>query len=199
MAIEFIIPTYKSYHNLISMVGCIMAQSSPDWILSIISDGDDDSINHEQIRFIRQLNDDRINYTRISGPNNDWGHTARNYGLQKAKAEWVVMSGVDNYYAPKFVEYFMEEIKMDPDNIKFIYCDMVHNLVYGGYQPIKSQLRLSYIDIGNFASRTELAKQLIIDKTDYNADWKFINEYTSNNITKNDEIRKIEKILYVHN
>ena len=62
MKVEFIIPTYKSYSNLITMIGSIMSQTSPDWILTIISDGDDDFINHDQIKLIRQINDPRIDY-----------------------------------------------------------------------------------------------------------------------------------------
>ena len=40
----------------------------------------------------------RLNSSKIDGPHNDWGHTARNYGLEHASQDWVVMTGDDNYY-----------------------------------------------------------------------------------------------------
>lgn len=198
MKVEFIIPTYKSYSNLITMIGSIMSQTSPDWILTIISDGDDDFINHDQIKLIRQINDPRIDYRRIAGPNNDWGHTARNYGLDKAKGDWIVMSASDNYYVPTFVEHIIHEAQ-NPD-VSLIYCDFIHNLAYGGYRVIQSQIKAGHIDIGNVAYKRELIGDARLDKKEYTADFWFAHWYNNLHNNVGGKIaRKIDKVLYVHN
>jgi hypothetical protein len=67
---------------------------------------------------------DKIKFSELQGPHNDWGHTPRQFGLDNASEEWVVMSGDDNYYSPNFVDTFLSTID---NNTNFIYCDMLHN------------------------------------------------------------------------
>lgn len=198
MKIEFIIPTYNSPNQLKTIVGSLLSQTSPNWTCQIISDGCDEDINHENIRFISQLKDDRINYTRIEGPNKDWGHTARNYGLKRAKEEWVVMTGCDNYYMPVFVQDFLNIAKYHTSSL-FVFCDMVHNLAFGGYKIITSELKLGMIDIGNFMAKTKFAQQIELNMHSYQADWFFIEEYLKKFVKHQNMIKKINKILYVHN
>jgi hypothetical protein len=52
------------------------------------------------------------------------------------------------------------------------------------------------MDIGNFMSKREMAKQIKLDTSFPQSDWKFISQYL--NIYKS-ELIYIPKILYIHN
>lgn len=190
MNIEFIIPTWKRPENLKVILSSLVVQTNPNWLAHVIIDG----MTNEYFEVKNMYQDEnRIRFSHIEGPNNDWGHSARNYGLDKAIEEWIVMTGDDNYYMPTFVQNFMDAIA---DNIDFIYCNMVHELKRDDYQPIPSKLQLGYIDIGNFMSRKSIIRELRLNTKSYEADWKFIYEYQRRTVGLK---HKIDKILYVHN
>lgn len=189
MAIEFVIPTWQRPNELKVMLSCLQAQTNPNWSAHVIIDGLTN--DYFEVKDIYQ-NEPRVKFSHVNGPNNDWGHTARNYGLQKCKEEWVVMTGDDNYYMPIFVDNFL---KAANNKTHFVYCDMVHNNY--NYQPIKCSVSYAKIDIGNFMSKTDYAKTIELDTTDYNADWKWIEKYISK--YKYNNVIKIDKVLYVHN
>jgi glycosyltransferase involved in cell wall biosynthesis len=194
MKIEFIIPTYNQPKQLMTILGSLLSQTSPDWICQVISDGDEHSVNQENIRLIRSLNDDRIKYVKIDGPNKDWGHTARNYGLDKSTEDWIVMSGSDNYYVPTFVENFLREGQ--EEFVDLIYCNFVHEFNCDDYQPVPAKMELGYMDIGNYMCRKRIIREMRLDKDVYEADWIFLQQYIKRIPGM---VVKIDKILYVHN
>ena len=113
MKIEFIIPAYSRTNHLITIIGSLMAQTNPNWIAHIVVDCPPiESIN--RIKQIEKFfNDPRLTFTYLDERYNDWGHTPRNIGLEKATEEWVVMTGEDNYYAPVFVNEFLKGLEKD--------------------------------------------------------------------------------------
>ena len=139
-------------------------------------------------------NENRIKFTYINGPNFDLGHTPRNYGLQLATEAWVVMTGDDNYYVPAFVDEILKTIDTDTH---FVYCDMIHN----GYEYKFFNCHHSShnIDIGNMIMKTELAKQFTLDTNRLDADGEMCNGYINKFCKNENQIKKINKILYVHN
>jgi glycosyltransferase involved in cell wall biosynthesis len=78
--IEFVIPTYKRHHNLLVLINSIIVQTYGNWKIHIVSDGKDDE-KEKMISYYLEKYIDKIKYSTISGPNKDWGHTAREYGL----------------------------------------------------------------------------------------------------------------------
>ena len=188
--IEFIIPTWERPQELKLILQSLMIQTNPNWIGHVVIDGMTD--HYREVKDLYQ-NEERIRFSHIDGPNNDWGHTARNYGLDNTKEEWIVMTGDDNYYVPTFVQNFLEIVRYNKD---FIYCDMVHDMKRDMYQPIPSKLELGFIDIGNFMIRRSVVGDLRLQVDTYEADWKFVN-YIIKHKTK--RITKINKVLYVHN
>jgi hypothetical protein len=139
------------------------------------------------------INDDRIKFTNLPECNSDWGHTPRNYGLDHAQEEWIVMTGEDNYYVPTFVDNFLQVGETGKD---LVYCDLVHDMKRDDYQPIKSRIAEGYIDIGNFMTRRSIIGDLRLITSSYQADFKFVNYI---NKYKTGKVGKIDKILYVHN
>jgi glycosyltransferase involved in cell wall biosynthesis len=172
-----------------TILNSLESQTNPNWTAHVVIDGETDL--YEDVKGWYQ-DIPKVKFSHIKGPNKDWGHSARQYGLSLATEYWCVMTGDDNYYMPTFVDEFLKEGK---GKVTFVYCDMVHNSY--NYQPIKSEVRLGGIDIGNFMSVTESAKDIILDTTDYNADYKWIVDYLKKQFQK--KMTKIDKVLYVHN
>lgn len=191
MKIEFIIPTYNRPNQLMTVISSIFSQTSPNWSIHVVADGIYDGYQKVKDYFI---GDNRIKFTELNGPHKDWGHTPRNYGLEHATEEWIVMTGDDNYYVPIFVDSFLSAVD---DSTHFVLCNMIHNWVNNEYHYINSVPRLGAIDIGNFMVRTQLAKKIKLDIKKIDADGYFVEEY----LTKYSEgsIKKINKSLYVHN
>ena len=193
MKIEFIIPTYARVNHLITIIGSLMAQSNPNWTAHVVADCPPEEIQDAMKTIVEFFNDDRIKLTILPERHNDWGHTPRQYGLDNATEEWVVMTGEDNYYVPHFVDIMLEESK----NQHFVYCDMVHNWTNKQYIPILSKLQLGKIDIGSFMTKTNMAQKIKLKKEHEWADWFFVQEFQ--NKYKMAKYKKVNRVLYVHN
>ena len=188
--IEFIIPTWERPEKLKLILQSLVLQTNLNWICNVVIDGL--TTEYREVKDMYQ-DEERVRFSHVDGPNNDWGHSGRNYGLDNSREEWVVMSGDDNYYTPTFVDNFLNLARY---NVDFVYCDMVHDMKRDDYQPIPSKLQLGWIDIGNVMFRRSVIGDLRLKKDSYDADWKFIDYITTN---KTKRIKKINKILYVHN
>ena len=193
MKIEFIIPTYNRIPHLITMLGSLQSQSNSNWMAHVVADCPEDEIQEQLKTVIAFFNDPRIKLTILPERHNDWGHTPRQHGLDNATEEWVIMTGEDNYYVPEFVDIMLEESK----NQHFVYCDMVHNWVNRDYVPLSSRLELGRIDIGNFMTKTNMAKKIKLKKDYEWADWFFVQDFQ--NKYKVAKYKKVNKVLYVHN
>jgi glycosyltransferase involved in cell wall biosynthesis len=193
MKIEFIIPTYSRINHLVTIIGSLMAQSNPNWTAHVVADCPPDEIQDAMRTIVEFFNDDRIKLTILPERHNDWGHTPRQYGLDNATEEWVVMTGEDNYYVPEFVDIMLKE----SINQHFVYCDMVHNWINKEYIPILSKLQLGKIDIGSFMTKTNMAQKIKLKKEHEWADWFFVQEFQKK--YKVAKYKKVNRILYVHN
>jgi glycosyltransferase involved in cell wall biosynthesis len=191
MKIEFVIPTYNRPHQLMGVISSIFSQTSPDWKIHVVADGIYDGYQKVKDYY---YGDERIRFTELNGPHKDWGHTPRNYGLEHSTEEWVVMTGDDNYYMPVFVEEFLNVVDNDTH---FVFCNMVHNWTNKQYLVINSIPKLGGIDIGNFMSRSDLAKKIKLDIKNEQSDGLFVEEYLRK--YNQGTIKKINKPLYVHN
>jgi glycosyltransferase involved in cell wall biosynthesis len=191
MKIEFIIPTYNRPHQLMGVISSIFSQTSPNWKIHVVADGVYDGYQKVKDYF---NGDERIRFTELDGPHKDWGHTPRNYGLEHSTEEWVVMTGDDNYYMPVFVEEFLNIVD---SNTHFVFCNMVHNWTNKQYLVINSIPKLGGIDIGNFMSKSDLAKKIKLNVSIEQSDGLFVEEYLKK--YNQGTIKKINKPLYVHN
>jgi glycosyltransferase involved in cell wall biosynthesis len=193
MNIEFIIAHYKDRrYNILSIMSSIVVQTNPNWSIHVVCDGVDDDIDFLKKTFPDFSN---IKYSILDKRYNDVGHTPRNFGVKNSTSDWVVMCGNDNYYIPIFVNEMVKSIQENP-KINFLYCDMIHN--HYKYDLFKCLPISHHIDMGNMVTKTELAKQLPLDITRYDADGIFCGEYISK-FCKEENIHYIPHILYVHN
>ena len=141
--IEFIIPTYNRTELLFTTVCSIISQTNPNWTIHIVGDNIPEPNLDRLKSFLNFINDDRIKLTNLPERYNDWGHTPRNYGVEHATSEWVIMTGEDNYYCPEFVDQMLQQC----NGQHFVYCDMVHNWMNKEYIPIKSKLESNLHDM----------------------------------------------------
>ena len=118
--IEFIIPTYQRVNHLMTTISSITAQTSDKWKIHVVADCPPEGTLDKIIDYFK--NEPRIKFTILPKRHNDWGHTPRNYGMEHATEEWIVMTGEDNYYVPVFVE---DMLKASDKNSHFVFCNMV--------------------------------------------------------------------------
>jgi glycosyltransferase involved in cell wall biosynthesis len=188
MLVEFIIPTYNRIDLLKCTLASLVAQYNPDWAANVVID---DTQNDEMVNMINQFNDSRIRYTFLDKRYNDLGHTPREVGKQMSDAEYIIMTGDDNYYTPNFVDEISKASESKPG---LIYWDMIHS--HFDYQYFVCRLGNNQIDMGAFATRNNIAKQIELSKR-YDADGYFIIDYLQK--FPQETNLKIEKVLFVHN
>jgi hypothetical protein len=168
------------------MLYSLICQTDGYWGAHVVIDNPDDV---ENIKLVESFNDTRIRWSKMDKRYNDWGHTPREYGKQQSKAEYIIMTGDDNYYTPNFVA----ELNRHHD-AGMIYWDMVHS--HYEYAYFKCSPFMNQIDMGAFATRRDLAQQIPLG-TEYAADGLFVEHFKQKFPYEN--IAKINKVLFVHN
>jgi hypothetical protein len=210
--VEFVIPTFDRIDSLRSILSSLLCQTDSDWSAHVIID---DTENKEIMDLVKSMNSDKIYCSTLNKRYNDHGHTPRNYGKNKSTADYIIMTGDDNYYVPTFVS---ELKKATINNPMIVYWDMVHSYpdynTKVDYQLWKSILVCNFIDIGAFAIRNDIAKKfdlcgsywadgILVENIlntlcdDYPLYKKSIMENSLE--TPLDGVSKINKILFVHN
>jgi glycosyltransferase involved in cell wall biosynthesis len=186
--IEFIIPTFNRCDELMAMLSSIVCQSSSGWRIAVMVDG---SKPVGLSKIINYFNDPRIRVVYTDKRYNDWGHTPRELGKQSSTADYIIMGGDDNYYTPNLLK---ELSVYTEEDIDFIYWDMVHS--HYNYQYFKCEPRTHAIDMGAFCIKTSLAQQIPLG-TNFAADGDYVETFKKKFPTA--KMKKIEKILFVHN
>ena len=190
--IEFIIPTYNRPDFLMCTINSIVAQRSDKWKIHVVADCPPEGTLDKIMKYFE--GDERIQFTILPERYNDWGHTPRNYGLENATEDWVIMTGEDNYYMPVFVDHFLDAVTPDAH---FVFCDMIHNWTNFQYYSINCEPSWGKIDIGNFMVKRVNGQQMRLNPKNEQADGIFVEEYLRK--FTDGEVIKINKTLYVHN
>lgn len=187
MLVEFLVPTYNRIYPLNSMLASLLAQTDRDWRATVIVD----NTNIDIIGFLTVPIDERIQYKNMDKRYNDYGHTPREIYKQLSTADYIVMTGDDNYYTPNFVEELRKNVVRNPG---LVYWDMVHS--HFDYKCFASVPAHGRIDMGAFATRTDLAKQIKLN-TGFAADGDFVEDFNKK-FPKEQKVH-IKKTLFVHN
>jgi hypothetical protein len=179
------------------IINCFLSQTSNNWNITIVSDGFDSNL----YKFVDRYEHDNISFHTLKKRYNDWGHTPREYGIYQSDCEYTIMTGFDNYYVPTFIEEFDKATKIF-ENVDMVFCDFVlnhlrDNIPYNGY--IESKLEVNFIDIGNFATKTSLLKNVGFKWRNFAADWSLVEELKRKIPERNSKIVKIPQTLYIHN
>lgn len=191
MLVEFIIPTYDRIYPLHAMLSSLMAQTDEDWSANIVVDGPE----HDTIEeVVARYNTPRIYCTYTDKRYNDWGHTPREQGKQASTADYIIMTGDDNYYMPVFVEELRKAA--NETHADFIYWDMIHSYEPYNYGLLTCQPKYGHIDMGAYATKNALAKAIKLT-SNHSADGEFVETIMVHHRAA--ALHKINKVLFVHN
>ena len=83
-------------------INSIFAQRSDKWSIHVIADCPPEGTLTKIMDYFKDS--DKIKFTILPKRYNDWGHTPRELGKQLSKANYVIMTGDDNYYMPTLVD-----------------------------------------------------------------------------------------------
>ena len=193
--VDIIAVTYGQNEILKCFINSIRAQTSNNWRLVIIHDGPNE-ILHKDLKDNGYLSSNRITFIEHPVRTENYGHLLRKWSLENViQNEYVLLTNGDNYYTPNMIE----EVSKRSEDV--IYFDLVHshktphNNNKSTYGYMNSELVCSRVDMGNVVIKSELAKKVGFNSTDFAADWIYFNEVLELSPT----IFKINKVLFVHN
>jgi glycosyltransferase involved in cell wall biosynthesis len=107
---EVLMPFYGDVEHFKYAVRSVLAQTDPDWTLTII---DDVYPSDEPSLFVEELNDSRITYFR----NSENLGVSKNFQkcVDSAKADFITIMGCDDALLPGYVERVKEVIAQNPE------------------------------------------------------------------------------------
>jgi len=186
--ITFIAPTFNEKLDPYLFITSLLLQKDVRWKAIIYSNG----INTDCKKIVQHFNDDRITYLESETNNGYWGCYNRIDALMNyVDTKYVCQTSIQDYFTPNAVRQILENLGND-----FIYWDSLHN--HYDWEILKSEIKISKMDWGNFAIKTEIAKQVGINHPkEFASDGLFIEDCVKSGLLKN--IIKINKILTIHN
>lgn len=118
--VSIIIPFYNAEYTIEKCLNSVLGQSYSNIEIVCVNDGSTDST----VSIIKKYNDERILiYQKENGGN----YSARNYGLDKARGEFITMVDADDYissdYIEKNIELFLKDKELDVVQIPFVMVD----------------------------------------------------------------------------
>lgn len=187
-----ICPVYgDTYPQIISSLIC---QTYHNWELHLIHDGKSDG---KMIKTLTSYNDMRIHWYEEPTHTGNYGHAIRSKYLQslKRKGDYVIISNIDNYYMPVFLEKAIESMQANPRAVATYCSQIVHN--YTGFKVMNCRLARGYIDAGNVILKFEEAASVGWNSIEHSSDWFFF-EDVAKKYGVNSFVR-FEGCYFVHN
>ncbi len=193
--VDIIAVTYGQTDILKCFINSIRSQTCDKWRLFIIHDGPNKKLKRSLEKEL-YVNTNRITFIEHPVRTENYGHFLRKWALENVvTSDYVLLTNGDNYYTPNMVE------EISKRNEDFIYFDLIHshktksNSNESTYGYMKSELKRGFIDMGNVVIKSELAKKVGFNSSEYHADWGYFEEVLNLSPT----ISKIDKVLFVHN
>jgi len=125
------------------------------------------------------------------------GHHNRKRKLDELEyncVDWVLMTNGDNYYVPRFVEFFLGVCNA---SVGMVYCNTIHS--HQDYNLHYSRLVECGIDMGAFIVRLDVAKETGFNHFHFSADGLYAAECNATCARKGLQVIYINKFLFVHN
>ena len=194
---SFIIPCWEQTNLLKCLLQSIWCQTYTNWEVILVHDGPNPS--HEKA-LGDLIGNSRFKYTNTEVRYGYWGHYGREVGTRLVTGDWIIHTNDDNYFMPILLEEINSAITRDPE-INFVYWEMIlgkyvnehsHNKKdYGHFIP---KVQHSYMDWGQFATKSEVIKKYSINKHEAAADGTLVE-----NMKHELNPVFIDKCLFVHN
>ncbi|GJD21728.1 glycosyl transferase family protein [Rivularia sp. IAM M-261] len=118
--VSIIIPTYNTQSYINKAIESALSQTITDIEIIVVDDASTDA----SVDNAKQFSDCRLQI--FVNPKNLGAGLTRNYGLQKAKGEWIALLDSDDWYAPERLEKLLhiantENADVVADNLMLIY------------------------------------------------------------------------------
>lgn len=104
---SIIIPLYNKENFIKNTLKSVLNQNFTDFEVIIVNDGSTDSSEEKVLQF----DDSRVHYYRKK---NDGVSSARNYGIEKAKSDYIAFIDADDYWYPDFLDEMFKSINSCP-------------------------------------------------------------------------------------
>lgn len=171
----------------------LIAQTHKDWRLTIMHDGEPPK-NYKDLL----PKDDRITFTFSKMREQNFGHTHRQRfisELEHSKADFVLITNHDNYYAPKFLAEAIAVLDED-DTAIAAYCDFAHHYIKHKILPAKPMR--GFIDCGSVLFRRSEIVGVAWQSLEHSADWFWFDAIAKNRGGFG-RWKKFEGVHFVHN
>lgn len=192
--------SYKRYENIPILIHSFLAQTLQSYKLLIIHDGHDAKMDAILSRYKAEY-PDKLDYLFTEQRYNDWGHSLRDMGIGLADTEYILITNDDNYYAPKFLELMLPDMKAKQADIAM--CNMIHSHHNPGlrpqpsYMPFDTRPERGSLDMGCFITRTALAQQVGFRDKGHDGDATYFEDLVK--AAGNARLLKVDRTLFVHN
>lgn len=188
--------TYSQNYLLKTLINSFKSQNSANWKMVIIHDGPINNDLYTSLTKNKYLTDERILLLTSDVRYNDYGHSLRNIIIEKyLNTDWILLTNGDNYYTPNFIENMESEIQKDKDLSMIVFPCILQRSMDPEEPKLKTnfvnhspQLRVGYVDMGQFIVKQEFAKKFKINPTPI-ADGEFCVNCAA-------EIKKSGKIIH---
>lgn len=140
--ISVIVPCYNQAQYLDECLQSVFDQTYQNWECIIVNDGSSDHTEEVALHWVEK--DTRFSYVKKE---NGGAGSARNFGIEKSKGDWIQFLDGDDILLPKKLELILD---IDSE-INFIYCDF-KTLINGQYLKGFSDLNKYSLNIENLIS-----------------------------------------------
>lgn len=193
--LHVIVTVYDRYIPIRIFLHSFLMQTCQQWQIHIIHDG---PASQSVMDVVNSYHDPRIQYYETPIVNGHWGHPNRKIALRQLPTnhrDYVLITNDDNYYVPKFVEFFMKECRKE--NVGFVYCNTLHS--YLNYTVLNTEITENLIDMGSFIVKLDVARRVGFNGIHFSADGTYAVACANYCRVRKLRIVKIPEILFIHN
>lgn len=133
------------------------------------------------------------------------GHHTRNYGIQAARGEFIVLTNSDNYFMSGWIHALSQAVQ---SSTGIVHWNCISNLwrwsMFGGSEVERrkgagTRLRRGQVDLSCVAVRAEIAKKIGFPWRHYEGDWDYVEACMWEAGQKGMKVVGIDSCLSVHN
>lgn len=188
--VEVFATAFESYPIL---AHSLIAQTHKDWRLILEHDGEPPK-GYEKLL----PKDDRIKFTFSKEREQNYGHAKRAryvQNLEQSKADFVIITNHDNYYAPTLLSEAVAALDDDETAIA-VYYDCLHS--YIKHKVLVAKPQRGFIDCGAAVFRRAEIAGVAWQSMEHSADWFWFDAIAKNRGGFR-RWKKIEGVYFVHN